>query len=223
LAGGSTFNTHILAIDYRGFGSSTGFPTEEGLTIDGIAAVNWAMEIATVPPNRIVILGHSLGTAVTAAVIEHFAQRGTEFAGVVLLAGFTDLKNLLADYCLVGWLAPLRSYPRLLKYFTDRLLDTWPTADRISNFVRLSKRVRLFILHSLDDYEIRPHHSDGLFTFAANATVDPRLPPQVLQGIKVQNTVYMDDGTYISTCNHVDDDKIIIEQVLPSGCSCFIL
>lgn len=53
---------------YRGFGHSTGNPTETGLIVDGVALVSWIMSVTKIPPERIVILGHSLGTAVSAGV-----------------------------------------------------------------------------------------------------------------------------------------------------------
>ncbi|KAI6824145.1 hypothetical protein KC342_g11719, partial [Hortaea werneckii] len=61
-------NTHVLTVDYRGFGHSRGSPTEQGLVIDGIALVEWVLNIAKIPPERIVIVGQSLGTAVASAV-----------------------------------------------------------------------------------------------------------------------------------------------------------
>ena len=60
-------------MDYRGFGVSTGSPTERGLISDGITLVKWALNVASIPPERIVILGQSLGTAVSAGVVHHFA------------------------------------------------------------------------------------------------------------------------------------------------------
>lgn len=53
---------------YRGFGHSTGAPTETGLIVDGVALVSWIVSVCNIPPERIVIYGHSLGTAVSAAV-----------------------------------------------------------------------------------------------------------------------------------------------------------
>jgi abhydrolase domain-containing protein 12 len=95
----NTSNIHILAIDYRGFGLSTGYPTELGLIIDGIAAVNWALEVAKVPADRIVIVGQSLGTGVAAGVVEHFAKEHVDFAGVVLVAGFTVSVLFVRRWC----------------------------------------------------------------------------------------------------------------------------
>jgi abhydrolase domain-containing protein 12 len=187
------------------------------------------MEVAEIAPHRIVILGHSLGTAVAAAVVEHFALQGTEFAGLVLLSGFSGMRNLLSDFCLVGLLSPLRIYPRLLQFFTARVRDTWQSADRIANFVRVSRRVRLYIVHSLNDPEIRPHHADELFNAAADAAIDANadggLDQSQVEEIKQKNTIDMGDGAFIRSVR-IDTDgteKLIRQDVVPYGCECFIL
>lgn len=56
-------NTHVLTIDYRGFGHSTGSPTEAGLIVDGVSLVDWVMTVAGIPAERIVILGTLLSKA----------------------------------------------------------------------------------------------------------------------------------------------------------------
>ena len=89
LAAGAPDRIHVLAFDYRGFGHSSGTPTEQGLITDGIAVVQWAIEVAKVPPERIVLVGQSLGTAVATAVAEHFSLHlATEFAGLILCRQF---------------------------------------------------------------------------------------------------------------------------------------
>lgn len=187
--------------------------------MDGIAAVNWAIEVAKIPSDRIVILGQSLGTAVTSAVVEHFAKRKTEFAGVVLVAGFTDLPTLLTSYSIAGWiplLSPLRLYPRLYSLFADYLVDTWASATRLANFVRLSKRVKLFIIHSKDDYEIPWLHSDNLFLAAANATTDTGMELSLLNQMKARSTIEMGHGAFISTWK-AGGTKIIREEIVAFG------
>jgi abhydrolase domain-containing protein 12 len=64
---------HVFTVDYRGFGLSTGAPTERGLATDGVALVNFVLGLG-IPPSHIVILGQSLGTAVSSAVALHFAD-----------------------------------------------------------------------------------------------------------------------------------------------------
>ncbi|RDL31158.1 Glycylpeptide N-tetradecanoyltransferase [Venustampulla echinocandica] len=219
LADGSTSNIHILAIDYRGFGLSTGFPTEAGLIIDGIAAVDWAIQVAKIPPGRIVILGQSLGTAVTAAVVEHYAQERVELAGVVLVAGFTTLPELLPGYSIGGLLpvlSPLKAYPTLLRLFTRHVVDQWPSTTRLANFVRASKKIRLFIVHSRDDHEIPWGHAERLFITAANATTERGMDLSLLKKMKAQATVDMGDGAFVSTWK-ADENKIIREEIVSYG------
>lgn len=52
----------FLAIDYRGYGKSTGKQSEEGLYQDALAAYHWAME--HYPEQEIIIYGRSLGSGV---------------------------------------------------------------------------------------------------------------------------------------------------------------
>lgn len=41
---GTSEITHVITIDYRGFGLSSGIPTEAGLIIDGMTITKWAMD-----------------------------------------------------------------------------------------------------------------------------------------------------------------------------------
>jgi pimeloyl-ACP methyl ester carboxylesterase len=219
LSDGSTSNIHILAIDYRGFGYSTGFPTEEGIITDGVAAVDWAMQVAKVPSDHIVIVGQSLGTAVTIGVVERFANRGIDFAGVVLIAGFTNMSNLLIEYAIAGYiplLSPLRLYPKLQKFLISYVVDTWQSSTRLVNIVRLSKKFRLFIIHAKDDYEIPWAQSEGLFAAAANATTDGGMDVALFKKMKARSTVDMGNGAFISTWK-ASENKIIREEILACG------
>jgi predicted peptidase len=177
------------------------------------------MEVAKVPSDRIVILGQSLGTAVTAGVVERFARRGIDFAGVVLVAGFTSMPNLLAEYSIAGYiplLSPLKSHPSLQKYLISYVVDTWESAARLANTVRLSKKIRLFIIHSKDDYEIPWTQSEGLFAAAANATTDRGMDIALFDKMKARSTIDMGDGAFISTWK-ASENKIIREEIVAYG------
>ncbi|PBP16793.1 Glycylpeptide N-tetradecanoyltransferase [Diplocarpon rosae] len=216
LSDGSSSNIHILAIDYRGFGLSSGSPTERGVITDGVAAVNWAMHVAQVPPERIVIVGQSLGTAVTSAVVEHFAEQGADFAGVVLVAGFMSISSLLTQYSILGFvpiLAPFGRHPALQRLLASFVVDEWPSERRIANFARLSRRMRLFIVHSKDDPEIPWTQSEGLFAAAANATADGGIDIEFFRKMKARTTVDMGDGSFVSTWK-ASGDKTIREEIL---------
>ncbi|KAM6915859.1 lysophosphatidylserine lipase ABHD12 [Xenentodon cancila] len=58
----SSLGYHVLVPDYRGFGDSTGEPTESGLTTDMLSLYNWVK--AHCGDSLVVIWGHSLGTGV---------------------------------------------------------------------------------------------------------------------------------------------------------------
>src|ERR1043165_2445870 len=55
----------LVALSYRGYGGSTGSPSEVGMIADAQAA--YAFAIARVPAERIVVFGESLGTGVAVA------------------------------------------------------------------------------------------------------------------------------------------------------------
>ncbi|CAK7221202.1 hypothetical protein SCUCBS95973_004414 [Sporothrix curviconia] len=140
----ATSNYHVLAIDYRGFGTSSGSPTEDGLILDGCAALRFALETAGLPPDRIVIVGHSLGSAVAAGAAERYARvHGVDFAGVIMVASFSNLSDMLSGYAIAGLvpiLKPLRSYPRILRLVLGCLVDRWESAQRLRNMVSIVHR-----------------------------------------------------------------------------------
>ncbi|VUC35805.1 unnamed protein product [Clonostachys rosea] len=165
-----TSSYHVLAVDYRGFGHSTGVPSESGLIEDGSALVEWAINVAGVPPERIVLLGQSLGTAVVSGVAERYALKGVEFAGIVLVAGFSDLTSMLSEYRIHGLvpvLAPFRKWPPLLRLLEKSVVDKWHSADRLSTIVQSTKsRLRLNLVHSFDDPDIPWTEDNKLFKAA---------------------------------------------------------
>ncbi|KAI1125291.1 alpha/beta-hydrolase [Nemania abortiva] len=211
-----TSSFHVLTIDYRGYGRSTGSPSEDGLIQDGVAAVDWAMEVACVSPDRIIVMGQSLGTAVTSGVVEHFSTRGIEFAGVILIAGFSNVPTLLSTYSGAGFipvLSPLRPIPPLLRLFQSFIVDKWDSASRLAEVVRLTrKRLRLTLIHAKNDLEIPCHESDALFKSAASATIDQILDDEAFLSWKRQRTTQFEDGTFISTV--IAEPDIIIRQEL---------
>jgi uncharacterized protein len=79
----------VHAIDYRGYGASTGRPTERGLYHDVDATLDWvsARVERGVP---LVYWGRSLGTTMAA-----YAASRRRPAGLILEAGFPDARSLL--------------------------------------------------------------------------------------------------------------------------------
>ena len=190
---------NVVPVDYRGFGYSTGSPTEEGVITDGITLVDWAMNVARIPPERIIIFGQSLGTAVAAAVVEHFVSKSqVEFAGIVLVAGFSDIPTLMTTYAVGGIipiLSPLKPYPSLQRFFANHVQETWFSAARLENFVRRSRNVNLRLIHSRTDFDIPWSHSVSLFYAAANGTSEVGMTRKQVDGVKM--TEELGEGSLI--------------------------
>lgn len=89
----------VLAVDYRGFGPSPGRPSEQGLYDGAEAAWRWLLGHG-VAPERIIIWGHSAGTA--PAVWLATRHRA---AALVTFGGFTSIPDMVAG--LRPWL-PVR-------------------------------------------------------------------------------------------------------------------
>jgi len=76
----------VLIFDYRGYGRSTGTPSEEGLYRDALAAYAYLTEARRVAPERLVLFGRSLGAAVAGDV----ASR-KPVAGLILESPFPSV------------------------------------------------------------------------------------------------------------------------------------
>jgi fermentation-respiration switch protein FrsA (DUF1100 family) len=93
----------LLAIEYRGYASSTGSPTERGLKLDGEAA--YAAAIASgVLPERIVPLGESLGSGIAVALAARH-----EVGALVLDSPYSSIADVAAA---TYWFVPVRALLR---------------------------------------------------------------------------------------------------------------
>ena len=70
------FNANVLAIDYRGFGDSSGTPNKEGLVVDARAALDWVVEKGA-KVEDVLIVGLSLGTGVVSALGADLEREGS--------------------------------------------------------------------------------------------------------------------------------------------------
>ncbi len=133
----------VLAIDYRGFGGSTGTPSEAGLLRDAEAALAEARRLGW-EPARIVVVGQSLGTGVATALAARH-----RFAGLLLDAAFASLTDVAAE----RWPAlPIRLV----------LPDRFRSDRRIADV-----GAPLLLLDAEDDAIVPAHHGARLFALAA--------------------------------------------------------
>jgi fermentation-respiration switch protein FrsA (DUF1100 family) len=131
-----------LIIDYRGYGQSSGSPSEEGTYRDAEAAWLW-LTSRGIKPTEIVILGESLGGAVAAWLAARVTPRA-----LVLVSTFTSLPDLGAQV-----------YP----FLPVRLLSRF-SYDTLGALQRVEAPV--LIAHSRDDEIISYSHGKALFAAA---------------------------------------------------------
>jgi uncharacterized protein len=93
----------LLAIEYRGYASSTGSPSEKGLKLDGEAT--YAAAIASgVAPEHIVPLGESLGSGVAVALAARH-----KVGALVLDSPYSSIADVAAA---TYWFVPVRALLR---------------------------------------------------------------------------------------------------------------
>jgi len=80
---------NVLLIDYRGYGESTGSPSEDGLYADAGAAWKYLTQTRGVPTERMVLFGRSLGGAVAIELAKRH-----EPAVLVVESTFTRLADV---------------------------------------------------------------------------------------------------------------------------------
>jgi uncharacterized protein len=78
----------VLLMDYRGYGGNPGSPSEQGLALDAMAAVQ-VLDGLGYPPERTICFGESLGSGVVAAL-----QARRPPAGIVLRSPFPELADV---------------------------------------------------------------------------------------------------------------------------------
>lgn len=143
----SRLDANVLAIDYRGFGDSPGTPTEDGLSLDARAAWDWLIAQGA-SPHDILIVGHSLGTAVASGLSVGLSEDGVKFRGTVLMSPFSSLYTLIDTYNIFGVfpvMLPINMIPRAAgKSGKHHRTPTYP------DFVCLKGIYKSFLVHKFD-------------------------------------------------------------------------
>lgn len=80
---------NILIFDYRGYGLSTGSPSEQGLYQDATASYRYLTESLGIPGERIILYGESLGAAVALELATKVRVKG-----LILEGAFTSVPDM---------------------------------------------------------------------------------------------------------------------------------
>lgn len=138
-----TLGAGVLVFDYPGYGKSEGKPTEAGCYAAGDAAFRWLKDVAKVPPNRVILLGESLGGGPAVELATRHDHRA-----LVLVFTFTSLPAAAKVH--YPWL-PCRTLMR----------------TRFDNLAKIGRCTRpVFIAHGTADEIIPFSHGEQLFAAA---------------------------------------------------------
>ncbi|MBF6478235.1 alpha/beta hydrolase, partial [Nocardia cyriacigeorgica] len=132
----------VLAFDYRGYGRSTGRPSERGTALDARAARTILLDQPGVDPGRVLYLGESLGGAVMLELALAHPP-----AGLILMSTFTGMRE-----------AARAVYPFLPAPLVP---DAYPSLRRIPQL-----RAPLLLMHGDQDELLPLRHARMLYEAA---------------------------------------------------------
>ncbi|XP_070698810.1 lysophosphatidylserine lipase ABHD12-like [Pempheris klunzingeri] len=141
---------HVLSLDYRGFGDSTGEPSESGLTSDALYLYHWVKKQSKGAP--VCLWGHSLGSGVATNTAVKIQAQGSAVDALILEAPYTRIGEVVSVH-------PLAKMYMFLPGFESLLWNILEMNNiEFSNEKNLKTLTSpLLILHSEDD-SVVPYH-----------------------------------------------------------------
>jgi fermentation-respiration switch protein FrsA (DUF1100 family) len=141
----------LVALNYRGYGGSEGWPSEAGIILDAKAAYDFA--VGRYGADRIVLWGESLGTGVAIALASE-----KPVARVLLESPYTSIADVAAS---IYWFVPVRF---LLK-------------DSFHSYQRIGKvKVPVLVVHGERDTLIPIRFAERLYAMISEPKQFIRLP-----------------------------------------------
>uniref|UniRef100_A0AAY4EXB4 AB hydrolase-1 domain-containing protein n=1 Tax=Denticeps clupeoides TaxID=299321 RepID=A0AAY4EXB4_9TELE len=154
----SSLDFHVLAMDYRGFGDSSGEPTEPGLTTDALCLYKWVKERSR--DSVVVIWGHSLGSGVSTNTAVILQEQGEPY----FLFHKSPLRSCFNKFY---WRFPWFEY-----FFLDLVNENkiiFPSDENVKKM-----QIPLLILHSEDDPVVPSHMGKELYRIAKQAATSEK-------------------------------------------------
>ena len=154
----------VLLFDYRGFGQSSGVPTEQGTYLDAQTAWDYLTNTKGFAPRNIVIVGESLGGPIAAHLAKNVAP-----GALILVSTFTSVLDLARTFY---WYLPVRLLARF----------RYPTAVYVARV-----HAPTLVIHSRDDETVPFLHGEELQRRAGG-------PAQLLEIFGDHNAGFMLSG-----------------------------
>ncbi|NLD36361.1 MAG: alpha/beta hydrolase [Desulfatiglans sp.] len=121
---------NVLIFDYRGYGKSSGHPSEQGIYTDALSAFDYLVRDEKINPSDIILLGRSLGVA---AALEVASKR--EAGAIIIENGFLSVCHMAKHMGIFRLIAPLipQNYNSLekIRHVAIPKLIMWSENDEI--------------------------------------------------------------------------------------------
>lgn len=151
-----SMNYHVVAVDYRGFGDSTGVPTEADITRDALFAYEYLQSVAQ--SASVYIWGHSLGTGVSSNLARILTEKGKPASGVVLEAPFYNIEAEI-EFHPFTWIFSLNFI--MLNTISDALKSIELQFRSDLHLVKVESK--MLIIHAEDDWIIPVYEGEKLY------------------------------------------------------------
>ena len=128
----------ILMLDYRGFGLSKGTPSQKHFKQDSLTMVRYALDTLHIPPQQLVLYGHSLGNAAALFAAQHF--KNLPLKALILQSPFLSTPDMAASWGTHSYQPGTRKYR-----FIRALVTPFLWFNRFDN-TRLTSGLKLPVL-----------------------------------------------------------------------------
>jgi len=136
----------VMIFDYHGYGKSDGTPSEKGTYQDARAAWDYLVQKKDIPPDKIIIVGRSLGGGIASKLASE-----KESAGTVIESSFISIPEIAHD---------LYPFLPLISVFSK---IRYPVNDNVKKI-----NTPIMFVHSVDDEIINIRHGEQNFKDANN-------------------------------------------------------
>jgi fermentation-respiration switch protein FrsA (DUF1100 family) len=147
---------NVLALDYRGYGKSTGQPDLQGVLTDIESGFNRLLTMNT-EGKPVFILGQSIGGALALSFTGNSDQAKQHLSALVIDAGFESFRGIAREKVAELWLTWPFQYPL-----------SWliPSSYDPIHFIKNIPPIPTLFIHSKNDQIIPYTHGQTLFSLA---------------------------------------------------------
>ncbi|XP_053374040.1 lysophosphatidylserine lipase ABHD12-like [Mercenaria mercenaria] len=167
----ASMDYHVIAVDYRGYGDSSGSPSEDGVVSDALFVYRWIRQHKGNTP--LFLWGHSLGTGVTTKLARTLCRNSEAPDGVFLESGFNNILDAATYH-------PMATPFRFIPWFNWLFLETI-THNNIhfqSDESIADVTPPLLILHAEDDFIVPYHLGQKLYEAAVKTRAESYGPAE---------------------------------------------